>query len=118
MKFERILSPREKRELLGAVFRDQQIVGVDFSGADLRGARFENVQLVSCTFAGADLRAAQFVVCVLRDVVLTGARLGENLFYGTTLTDIGGLSVDARSVIERTGGSFSPVASLRWSVPL
>jgi uncharacterized protein YjbI with pentapeptide repeats len=113
MRFEHILSSREKQELRGEVFRDRDLVGVDLSGADLRDARFENVQLVSCNLAGADLRSTQFVLCVFRDVVLSGALLGENLFYGTTLTEIGGLAEDARREVERTGGAFSSFTSAR-----
>jgi uncharacterized protein YjbI with pentapeptide repeats len=113
MRFERVLSPREKRELRGNVFRDCDLVGIDLSGADLRNARFENVQLVSCNLSGADLRAAQFVLCALRDVVLSGARLGGNLFYGTVLTEIGGLTEDARRAVERAGGAFGAFTNRR-----
>lgn len=113
MKFERILTPLEKRELRGQVFRDRDLVGVDLSGADLRNTRFENVRLASCNLAGADLRAARFVLCAFRDVVLSGARLGRNVFYGTTLTEIGGLNEDARRDVERAGGAFSPFAKRR-----
>ncbi len=113
MRFEQILSSREKRELCGEVFRDRDFVGIDLSGADLRNARFENVQFVSCNLGGADLRATQFVLCVLRDVVLSGAQLGENLFYGTTLTEIGGLTEEARRDVVRAGGAFKPSASSR-----
>lgn len=113
MRFERILSAREKCELQGAVFRDRDLSGLDFSGADLRNARFENVHLASCNLSGADLRGAQFIVCALRDVVLSGALLGENLFYGTVLTEIGGLTEDARREVERAGGAFGPFTSRR-----
>ncbi len=114
LTFERILTPQEKSELHGQVFRDRELVGVDLSGADLRQARFERVVLDKCNLTGADLRGAHFILCDLRFVVLVEARLGENRFDGTTLVEVAGLTADGRQLIERQGGAFMHArASLR-----
>jgi len=112
--YESILTTREKREMRGHVFQDQDLVGIDLSGADLRGARFERVLLATCNLAGADLRGAEFVLCELRYVVLTGAQLGDNRFRGTTLVETDGLSEEDRVTVESVGGAFQQArASLR-----
>src|SRR5689334_15306050 len=98
--YESILTKREKRELKGHVFQDQDLVGVDLSDADLRCARFERVLLAKCNLSGADLRGAEFVLCELRYVVLTGAQLGENGFRGTTLVETDGLTETDRQTVE------------------
>lgn len=51
-------------------FLNRELVGLDFSGADLPDARFEKTTLSRCNFAGTDLRGASFVLCELRGVVL------------------------------------------------
>jgi hypothetical protein len=116
MKFERVLSLREKHALRGIVFRDRRIVGIDLAGADLRKARFLNVEIASCNLADTDLRGARFVACRLRDLVLCRARLGLNLFWGTTLTEIGGLSEEQRHAVVESGGMFTGRA-VAWSAP-
>jgi uncharacterized protein YjbI with pentapeptide repeats len=107
MKFEQVLSYREKRALRGKVFSGRCILGVDLAGADLRDAAFLNVQILSCNLADADLRGARFVGCTIRDVVLSRARLGLNVFLGTKLTEIGGLTDAQRREVELSGGLFT-----------
>jgi hypothetical protein len=114
MKFERVLSFDEKRGLRGSVFRDRHLAGIDFGGADLQSALFLGVELRSCSFEGADLRGARFIVCILHDVVFSRARFGENLFDGTTLTEIGGLSEEQRRQVVQSGGAFVPRLAVAW----
>ena len=104
--FEPILTTHEKSELRDEVFREQQLVGIDLCGADLRGARFERVGLERCNLTGADLRSAKFILCDLRDVLMTNAELGDNQFYGTTLRGVVGLSDEQRVAIVHQGGLF------------
>jgi uncharacterized protein YjbI with pentapeptide repeats len=106
--FDRILTTQEKSELRGTVFHDREMIGIDLSGADLRDARFERVVLTACDLGDADLRGAHFVLCDLRYVVLTNAKLGDNRFYGTTLSEVTGLTEDDRLLIERDGAAFQP----------
>lgn len=110
--FEPILTKSEKGELRGQIFRERVLVGLDLSGADLRGARFEHTLIERCNFARADLRGAYFVFCDLRRVVLTHAQLGENRFYGTTLSKINGLNEEDRVRIQKEGGMFQPQSRL------
>lgn len=111
--FEPILTSREKRGMREQLFRHREFVGVDLSRADLRGTRFIGTAIDSCNLVGADLRGAVFIECHLHSVVLHGARLGENRFDGTVLSDIVGLSEEARLSIELKGGAFRPPRASR-----
>jgi uncharacterized protein YjbI with pentapeptide repeats len=112
--FERIFTADEKATLGGELFLNRELVGVDFSGADLRGARFERTTLVRCNLAAADVRGAHFILCDLHAVVLADVLFEDNRFDGTTLVDAVGLTADGQAVIEGGGGTFQHVhASLR-----
>lgn len=106
--FECVLTTKEKAALRGATFANRELVGLDLSGADLRDARFERTVLVDCNLAGADLRGARLVLCDVRSVVFEDAVFGDNRFDGTTLVDVIGLGGAARTLIERSGGTFQP----------
>jgi uncharacterized protein YjbI with pentapeptide repeats len=108
MKFEPILTSREKRELTGASFCQRELVELDFSGADLRGARFEQSVLVRCSFAGADLRGARFLSCDLHSIDFADAVLGDNRFDGTTIVDVGGMTATMTTIVADAGGTFQP----------
>ena len=108
LKFEPILTSREKRELTGEVFRQRELVELDFSGADLRGASFEESVLLRCSFAGADLRGARFVSCDLHAIDLGDAVLGDNHFVGTTLVDAVGMTPTMSRIVIEAGGTFQP----------
>lgn len=93
---------------------NRELVGVDFSGADLRDARFERTILDRCNLMGADLRGATFISCELRDVIFVDALFEDGRFDGTTIVDAVGLTDASRVLIERAGGALQPIhASLR-----
>jgi uncharacterized protein YjbI with pentapeptide repeats len=107
--FERIFTALEKQELRDQLFRQREFAGVDLAGADLRGTSFVRTAIASCNLEGADLRGVHFIECDLHAVVMRDAVLGENRFDGTVLSDVVGLSEEARISIEHHGGAFLPL---------
>ncbi len=79
---------------------------VDFEGADLRGSRFERVYLSGCDFRNANLLGVWFLDCDLMAANFSGARLGNNSFYGSCLSGAVGLSRPQRDYVVSSGGSF------------
>jgi uncharacterized protein YjbI with pentapeptide repeats len=107
--FERVLTSEEKTGLRGETFRNRELVGMDFSGADLRGVTFERTMLLCCNLSHADLRGARFLLCELHAVVLANTVFGDNRFDGTTLVGVVGLDSVDRALIADAGGTFQPV---------
>jgi uncharacterized protein YjbI with pentapeptide repeats len=61
------------------------LLGADFSGADLRKTRFTQTYLNSTNFIGADLSGAIFDSCVFENADFTGANLQGIKYDSITL---------------------------------
>lgn len=76
----------------------QNLVGVDFAGADLsqkdfsaanlQDAHFNNANLAGADFTGADLSGADFSNADLRDVIFAGAKLKGTNFTGAHMEGV------------------------------
>jgi len=106
---EQILTEVEKRSLRGTTLSKTALTRVDFSRADLRGSKFERVDFSGCDFRDANLVGVWFVQCRLVGADLTGARLGLNTFFNSTLAKVRGLSRKQRNYVVACGGTFPAV---------
>ncbi|MEB3321801.1 MAG: pentapeptide repeat-containing protein, partial [Synechococcaceae cyanobacterium] len=73
-------------------YAKQQLIGADFSGADLREVTFSLTNLREADLSGADLRGATLFGAKLQDADLSGAdlrgaTLDSAVFEGTDLRD-------------------------------
>ena len=103
---ERVVTQQEKSLLQDTVILGAALDRVDFEGADLRGSRFERVYLSGCDFRNANLLGVWFLDCDLRAADFSGARLGNNSFYGSCLSGAAGLTRPQRDYVVSSGGSF------------
>jgi len=103
---ERVVTQQEKSLLQDTVILGAALDRVDFEGADLRGSRFERVYLSGCDFRNANLLGVWFLDCDLSAADFSGARLGNNSFYGSCLSGAAGLTRPQRDYVVSSGGSF------------
>ena len=103
---ERVVTQQKKSLLQDTVILGAALDRVDFEGADLRGSRFERVYLSGCDFRNANLLGVWFLDCDLRAADFSGARLGNNSFYGSCLSGAAGLTRPQRDYVVSSGGSF------------
>jgi uncharacterized protein YjbI with pentapeptide repeats len=103
---EHVITRQEKSLLQDTVILGAALDRVDFEGADLRGSRFERVYLSGCDFRNANLLGVWFLDCDLMEANFAGAKLGNNSFHGSCLSDAVGLSRPQRNYVVSSGGSF------------
>ena len=110
-RHELVLTPAEKRQLRGELFRGSNLDQVDFSSADLRETRFVEVSLRGCDFSDANLRGAVFRGCDLRHARFTRARFGQNRFDECWFVGATGIGPGERARIEERGVRFLELVS-------
>jgi len=106
MKEEKL---RYKVELVGADFSGANLEGVDLSGANLDGANFSKANLRDANFSGASLVGANFFMANLACANLAGANLEGANFQGADI-----------ECANLRGAKYSPLAILsqvNWGDP-
>lgn len=103
---ERVFTDNEKASAMrDAVFVARELVGIDFSRADLSGATFDRVLIATCSFVDANLSGAVFANCDLQNVDLSGANLQNARFDGTTYDDRVRMTDTQRAHLEGAGAT-------------
>ena len=69
-----------------AVAKNARLIGINFTGADLRNADFSNSDLEGCIFTDANLSGAKFCNTNLNNAIFHAANLKKTDFTGATVT--------------------------------
>ena len=68
------------------VAKNAKLVGINFTGADLRNADFSDSDLEGCIFTNADLSGAKFCNTNLNNAIFHAATLKKTNFTGSNVT--------------------------------